>query len=308
MATDQFGSEALRAEPMGPSFGQVLLGSRSGQTPGARLPAASLLRTLLAESGAVLVRDFGLTVRDFDAFSLHPEDRFLVHPATVNGGREPVSTTTATVDNGVLPFPWHRELGYAPSPPDLVLFYGERPSREGGETWLTDGCAIADRLSPPTRRLVASRRITYTYVRRTDALPVAFGSARTREQVEAALAGLASRVAPGERLQWEWIADGVRFRFTTSMLTLARWKQRPAFCNQVIFQVRRGGLVTMDDGSSIPEDVVAEAEGLAQDLAYPIQWQPGDLVVCDNSRVMHARSQVTDPERRILARVCYTAA
>jgi alpha-ketoglutarate-dependent taurine dioxygenase len=310
MATDQRGAAAFRVEPMASSFGRVLLGSGPGETPATRLPPGTLLRDVLAESGAVLLRDFGLTVSDFDDFTLDPGDRFLVHPGTVNGGRESVTATTATVDSGVLPFPWHRELGYAPSPPDLVLFYGERPAGAGagGETWLTDGCAIADRLSEPTRRFVESRRITHTYQRREDAFPVAFGGAQTRDQVDTALTEVAFRVAPAEQLEWEWIRDGVRLRFTTSMLTSARWQQRPAFCNQVIFQVRRGGWVTMDDGSTIPDDVVAEAEGLADDLAYPIQWQPGDLVVCDNSRVMHARRQVTDTERRILARVCYTMA
>jgi hypothetical protein len=42
--------------------------------------------------------------------------------------------------------------------------------------------------------------------------------------------------------------------------------------------------------------------------AYAIAWQAGDLALIDNSRVMRARGEVLDPERRILARMCHVDA
>jgi alpha-ketoglutarate-dependent taurine dioxygenase len=42
-------------------------------------------------------------------------------------------------------------------------------------------------------------------------------------------------------------------------------------------------------------------------LSYAIEWREGDVALLDNSRVMHARGEVLDPSRRILARMCRAA-
>ena len=53
--------------------------------------------------------------------------------------------------------------GYAPFPPDLLFFLCERPARTGGETLLTDGCAIAERLSERASAFARSAVVEYDY-------------------------------------------------------------------------------------------------------------------------------------------------
>jgi alpha-ketoglutarate-dependent taurine dioxygenase len=148
---------------MTPSFGTILTAGPVA-VPAALDPHADALREAVRESGAILLRGFSFDVASVEAFSSHFSERAVVHPSTVQGGRRAVTETTATVDGGVLPFPWHSELAYAPRRPDLVIFACERPSTQDDPTWLSDGCAIADRLSP-AGRAIARRSVRYGYDR-----------------------------------------------------------------------------------------------------------------------------------------------
>lgn len=313
-------------EPMAPTFGTIFRAARPGQSLSVLRGEAATLRDALRESGAILLRGFAFGVADFEAFCALFSERAVVHPGTRLGGRARVSETTATVDAGTLPFPWHAELGYAPHRPDLVAFTCEQAPERGGETMLTDGCAIADRLSA-AGTAAAQQRVTYRYGRPEPTWPVAFDGARSRAEVERALEDKAARLGTEEQLSWSFTRRGtpaVRIRFTTPMLTPTRWGDRRAFCNHVIWQERRRrdygphpldlrrflrprDGVTLEDGSRIPADVFTEFERLADELSYAVKWRRGDVALADNSRVMHARGEVLDPSRRILARMCNAA-
>ena len=305
MVTTGSAEAAFDLAPMTQSFGKIITSMRSGESLLQLGSHAEALRGMLASSGALLFRGFRFDVAEQEAFSLHFTERFLTHPSTFQGGgREIITPVTATVDGGVMPFPWHRELGYGPFPPDIVMFSCERSARDSGETWITDGARIAEGLSEQSREYLESGRVRYRYNRWRHSWPVALDGAVTDEEANSALERLAARLAPNEALAWEFVERGLMIYFTTPVLSLSRWSPRPVFCNHIIFQVRRHCVITMDDGTPLREDVVSEVERLADEAAYGIRWEPGDLVVIDNSRVMHSRAEVTDPERRILARVC----
>jgi alpha-ketoglutarate-dependent taurine dioxygenase len=306
-------------EAMAPTFGTILRATRSGEHPVALPAHADELRQTLRESGAILLRGFDFDVAAFESFCSLFGDRALVHPGTLVAGRQRVTEATATVDSGVRPFPWHAELAYAPHRPGLLAFACERGSARGGETFVTDGCAIADGLSA-AGRAVASRRVRYRYGRLEKTWATGFDGARTRGDVERVLREHASRLLADEGLTWSFGKTGVTMEYTTPMLSAGRWNGRPAFCNHVILQEHRRGDharraldprrllgpphgVAFEDGSRIPVQAVTEFERLADEAAYAIDWRPGDVAIVDNTRVMHARGAVLDTSRRILARV-----
>jgi alpha-ketoglutarate-dependent taurine dioxygenase len=298
------------SEEMAATFGTIVTATRAAASLGELGPHRDALRESLRESGALLVRGFEFDLAAFEAFCSLFSDRAVVHPGTAMGTRAAVTDTTATVDSGVLPFPWHSELGYAPKQPDLVVFACERAPAERDETFLTDGCAIADRLSADARA-VAARRIRYSYHRTPDAWPAAFGGATTRDEAEAALREIAASLPESDDLAWSFrrLRRRMDVRYTTPALPLTRWDDRMAFCNHIIFQESRrpGGVARLEDGSAIPAAAVAEFVRLADECSFAIRWREGDVAMVDNSRVMHARGPVTDPARRILARNCQAA-
>jgi alpha-ketoglutarate-dependent taurine dioxygenase len=309
-------------EAMSSTFGVVFRATRPGERPGVLHHHAGALRGALRESGAILLRGFGFDVAEFERVSSLFSERAMVHPSTTLGNRLPVTETTATVDSGVLPLPWHAELGYAPHRPALVAFMCQHAPAGGGETLLTDGGAIADGLSDATRA-VARGRIRYRFGRLEPTWPVAFDGARSPRDVERVLREQASRLGARDELTWAFRrrgGRGVRIEFTTPMISAVRWGDRRAFCNHVIWQERRRrdhgahpvdlrrflrptDGVALEDGSRVPAEAVDEFERLADEAAYAIEWRRGDVAVVDNSRVMHARGAVLDTSRRILARM-----
>lgn len=62
--------------------------------------------------------------------------------------------------------------------------------------------------------------------------------------------------------------------------------------------------VCFDDGSNISDDVMAELNGIADSITEKVCWQKGDILMLDNTRIMHGRRSFTDPNRDIYVRLC----
>ncbi|HEY8121866.1 MAG TPA: TauD/TfdA family dioxygenase [Myxococcota bacterium] len=296
-----------RGEPlaeMTQSFGLVIQPSEVYPDIAALNDRAAAIEHSLRGCGAVLLRGFGFELASMEELTARFGTRFTSHHATAIGRRERVTETTATVNLGTRPFAWHRERGYAPFAPDLVFFFCERPARTGGETFLSDGCAIFEQLTPSSRDFVSQSSVEYRYPLPRESWPLALGAA-DEAGAEAALTRMAERLSSVEALSWKFSAEGVKARYRAPMLTSVRWTGRASFCNQVIFRAPR---ILLGDGSKLPARLLRELQQLADANSYPIVWQRGDLALIDNSRVMHARGQIGDPERRILARMCHVDA
>jgi alpha-ketoglutarate-dependent taurine dioxygenase len=292
------------AAALTPSFGLLL-------RPSAELPDLAALHARAAElqerlrgAGALLLRGFGFDLAALESFSGALAPRFLPHRATAIGRRERVTETTATVNLGGRAFDWHRELGYAPFPPDLLFFLCERPARSGGETLLSDGCAIFETFGDKARALARSALVEYGYRLPRESWELALG-ARDEAGAHAALERLAARLRAPESLAWKLADDGLRVRYCAPMLVPDTSAGRPAFCNQVILRAHK---LTLRGGEKIPAWFLREARAAAGASAYAVAWQPGDLALVDNARVMHARPEISDPARRILVRLAYLTA
>jgi alpha-ketoglutarate-dependent taurine dioxygenase len=288
-------------EPMTESFGRILRPSPDLRDRRALLAEAPRLRQRLADAGAILLRDFGFDLPGMEELSDRLASRFLPHRATAVGKRERVTETTATVNVGGRAFAWHRELGYAPFPPDVLFFLCERPPRRGGETLLCDGRALHARLSDRARDFARSAVVEYAYRLPRESWPLALG-ASSEQAADAALARLAARLAPPEALAWTLTGDGVRARYCAPMLVAPRASEPPAFCNQVIFRAHK---LALKGGGPIPAWFLREVRRAANASSAALAWQAGDLALIDNARVMHARGEIDDAQRRILVRMGY---
>jgi hypothetical protein len=58
---------------------------------------------------------------------------------------------------------------------------------------------------------------------------------------------------------------------------------------------------TFDDGQPVTDDVLEPVRALGDEIAVPVRWQKGDLVVLDNTRFMHGRTAVVDADERQIA-------
>jgi hypothetical protein len=77
-----------------------------------------------------------------------------------------------------------------------------------------------------------------------------------------------------------------------------------AFGNFLLFARYLRGVRTyplLDDGTPVPDDWVEAVRQVSDRLAVPVDWRKGDLLILDNTRFMHGRTAVTDPDNRLIA-------
>ncbi len=55
------------------------------------------------------------------------------------------------------------------------------------------------------------------------------------------------------------------------------------------------------------DNIVSEIQKIAERLITEISWQKGDILIVDNTRIMHGRRAFSDNQRDIYLRLCSPA-
>ena len=63
-------------------------------------------------------------------------------------------------------------------------------------------------------------------------------------------------------------------------------------------------LVCFDDDSEITDEIMSELNEIAERITIEISWQKGDILMIDNTRIMHGRRAFEDEQRDIYIRLC----
>jgi alpha-ketoglutarate-dependent taurine dioxygenase len=251
----------------------------------------------IARRGAVMFRGFELSNDAFAAFA----DRFsrrtvpALH-AGLNRERVGGDEHTVTVDMGSGLVGYHLEMGYSPSKPELLWFYCVEPAARGGETIVCDGAAMLAKMDPSLAATFRARRIKYVF-RGADAAHWGLfaGEPLDYQQALERLAKL-----PGVRCAPSREAGRLDLEYVTSAIVRSRLAGVEAFASSItIFDHER---VRFEDDAPIDRGLRLELAGAAAECAGDVPWRAGDVLVVDNSRVMHGR-QPFHGARRILVRM-----
>ncbi|MEM7280661.1 MAG: TauD/TfdA family dioxygenase [Pseudomonadota bacterium] len=270
----------------------------------------------LAIHGALLFRGFEVnSPTDFDrvitAFDL---ENFTYANSLSNAVRVNITERVFTANeapSSVTIF-MHHEMAQTPVFPSKLFFYCEIAPESGGETPICRSDILLERLES----------VHPDFVSKCDRLGVKYSntmpneddpnsglgrswrstlSADTKEQAEQRLARL--------NYSWEWISDNT-LRATTPVLPIVRElvSGRRVFFNQLIAAFRGWAdkrndpqkSIRFGDDSVIPVEDMQMAIDLADELAFDLAWEAGDVVLIDNFMVMHGRSPFSG-SRRVLA-------
>jgi hypothetical protein len=96
--------------------------------------------------------------------------------------------------------------------------------------------------------------------------------------------------------------DKVRQDFLAPALSRAKFLRAPVFANNIIHNFRPGRPLlypTFEDGGVIPEPLIHSIREAADRCIVSVQWQDEDLLMLDNTRYLHGRRAVVDPDRAI---------
>jgi len=114
------------------------------------------------------------------------------------------------------------------------------------------------------------------------------------------------------RFNYDAETGSISTEYECSAFTRPLYTDRLAFVNNilpVIVQEENGNthsLVRFADGSKIANDVITEIREVTDKLTLPVAWEAGDLIMVDNSRLMHGRYAFNDTRREINVRMSST--
>ncbi|WP_344396348.1 TauD/TfdA family dioxygenase [Streptomyces vastus] len=255
---------------------------------------------LLADAGHLLIRDFQPAVDDFNALVRQYSSRTTLDPARVFHG-----DAAQKVDSGTDAIGLHVENGATPYAPELLWFHCVKAASSGSQTTVCDGFRVWDALSERARDVFAAQPISYTRTvpaelwRKLAAFLVGDG----RGPDEVTVADLYAQANPGAKVEFTERPDGGLFyHYQVFAAHPTKWSTRTAWANSLLgpsynYEVPD---IRFADGSRIPDDVTAEYIEVTEQVTEEIAWQDGDIVLIDNSRVMHGRRAITDTNRTIL--------
>jgi alpha-ketoglutarate-dependent taurine dioxygenase len=249
---------------------------------------------LLRDNGVIMFRGFAADRPTFEAFTRQFASEFIlpmmrVARPKVEGGAD---VKTAHVDVGSHAMGLHQELSFTPVRPDAIWLWCERTAGTGGETTVADGAKICARLSPEHRRLFEAKRLKYSFGGTVEGVAELFRV--TPAELHATLA----RHAPA--LTYTQDGNSLAFTYLTPAIQKTKFGGVATFANFLLFSQTAGacghpeaprvmGMLRFEDDSPIPAALVAELQAIADPLTYPVKWTAGDLVMIDNTRMMHGR-------------------
>lgn len=255
----------------------------------------SAIIDLYKAHGALLFRGFGMDVGQFRAFAQQFCSTSVVNESP---GREAVDPEAHiyTVDGGTRAFPLHPELSREPWKPDVAFFGCLSAPGEGGKTTVCDGVALVEALPATLQESLALRRLLYVQSTWPSLLNYWLGTATPTD---------AQLASPPQGCPYEFrrLPQGIARIFSRPALHKPMFADAPAFGNFLLFAraLGRTDSIVLDDGRPFPDQWVQVIGGTAERLTVPIDWRSGDVLMLDNSRFMHGRTEIVDPaDRRIL--------
>ncbi len=241
--------------------------------------------------GALLLRGFASDLDAFEAFAAH-----FCPVAIRNDSRNRASLgegrAVQSVNLGVQPFPLHPELSREPWKPDAAFFYCLTPPSADGATTICDGVKIVRALPPALIAAMAARRLKYLAPAGPAVLAYWLGTATP------------DNLPTGCPYTFEQIGAQVARSFTRPLLHKPMFANDLAFGNFLLFARYLHGNRSnplLDDLTPVPDAWVEAVKAASDALTVPIAWAAGDLLMLDNTRFMHGRTAVRDPDKRLIA-------
>ena len=252
---------------------------------------------LFKAHGALLLRGFGPDVDRFRRFA-----RIFCPTSVVNEspGRRPIDPThnIHTVDGGTRAFSLHPELSREPWKPDAAFFACFSAPSRGGATTICDGVALVRALPPVVRQGLEGRRLLYIKGTWPELLDYWLGNA---DPSDAQLASPPPSCPYGFR---RFDDDQIVRFFTRPALHRPMFINAPAFGNFLLFARFNNGrpdFPLLDDGRPVPEAWLQAIRAAGDSVTAAVAWQPGDVLMLDNTRFMHGRTAILDASERLIA-------
>lgn len=265
------------------------------------------VKARLREEGALLFRGFGF--KEFSEFE-HFTTLFADKLTTYLGGASQrtnvegkVFTSTDTAAHFTIN--QHHEGAYLPQMPRIIGFYCRIAAAKGGQTPLADGRKVLARLPADLVARYEARGVRYV-----NNLPNGFGIGKTwQAQFQTDDRAQVEKMLQDEGYEFSWRPDGaLRTALRAGAVGVHPVTGDRAWVTQAdhwhpsgLEPAMRARLAkalpqenfpmnaTYGDGEPLPEEDFAIIRAAINAETVQFDWQPGDVLICDNYLVSHGR-------------------
>jgi alpha-ketoglutarate-dependent taurine dioxygenase len=260
---------------------------------------------LFNSSSALLFRGFNVDTDTFKKFT----ELFSTNFVSYVGGaysREMINgdKTLLSVTGGKLHFavPLHGEMYYRKQKPDIIWFYCASPALKDGETTICDGVQVYNELSESTQELLHKKRLKYIRTYAADAWQTIYQTDDLN---------LVEKVCHNNDMHLKLNPDhSITTEYISSAIQKSKCGSHNVFINNLLPVVAQeiagsnSSIVRFEDDSKIPDAVIIEIKDVTEKLTHLVSWQKGDIVMIDNTRLLHGRRSFFDNQRDIYVRLC----
>lgn len=280
---------------------------------------APVIDNLLQKYGVAMLRNFPVhSANDFNSIiECFPYPNFDYVGGNAVRRQLAPRVFTANESPSSEPIPFHHELAQSPSYPLHLFFFCQEAALKGGETSLLSSWDFVEKLvqkCPEFVQQVQEKGVRYVRVLSEEDDPssaIGRGWKSTywtedKAQVETKLSDAG--------YTWEWMDNGT-LKTISPILTGVKVDERTrkrVFFNQMVaaytgWKDSRNDprkAIVFGDFTAVPSKAMDIAAGLMEEMAVNVKWQNGDIMIVDNTLVMHARRPYEGP-RRVLASLAH---
>jgi len=217
--------------------------------------------------------------------------------------------------------PLHGEMYYARNRPEVLWFYCENPPADNGETTICDGVSYYKKLSEELKDFFKEHRLKYIRPMTQTEWQTAFMT--TDLDVIRAWCDendntlVVNNEDNSIKIEYTSPATSRNPRlnedvFINPLFIVYHFEQavRSGLAAQVLGKEHGSNcpiLVRLEDDSEVPASLLREVEETADELTANVSWRRGDILMVDNTRVLHGRRQYTGADRTIYFRAANPA-
>jgi len=243
---------------------------------------------LFEKTGMILFRGFDISPQTLPAVTDTYTESYAVDAA--RRAKRFDQKIIRDVDVGAHAVLLHSEASFTPAWPELIWFLCMVPAQRDGATTVCDGVKAWQNLSERARNFFLLNPIRYE-------LQVPLGQTKPGRGKRP---WLFNTLGAGDATI-DWDTGMIHLTQVRPAVTEGRTKNTLCFANHLIIHMDSENQLmkrTLLDGSNIPQDIMEEIHAVTESCTHEIAWQPRDLAMIDNKRLMHGRRAYKAGDKR----------
>jgi alpha-ketoglutarate-dependent taurine dioxygenase len=254
---------------------------------------------LLKQYGVLLFRGFNADTEIFRDFSNLFRTDFLDYA----GGplkRRVIDNdqTILSVNDFQTEIKLHGEMYYQKNIPLMLWFFCANPTSQHGETKVCDGRHFFAELSNSTKELFSRKKLKFTVRMNKEQWLTKYKIDDVNQLKEMCKShDTHLTIYEDESILLEY--------YICPVVIPSICGNHKVFINSLLPSIQLNpDVLKFDDDSQITDELMEELNGIADKISTSICWNQGDILMIDNTRIMHGRRAFTDETREIYIRLC----